>query len=413
MMRPPLLGIAFAVAPAPSLSPRAVALFALAAGVVTANAYYIHPIIGRVAETFGISAAEIGAVPALNQVALALGVFFLLPLGDFVSNRKLVLICITVQLLSLGTMALAESYGLFLAASTVLGFFTLTPYLLPAYVSKRVEGAQLGRATATLTTGVVAGVLLSRTGSGVIAEYGGWRTVYGVATGLMALALAILAWRLEGKAALATTAPGAARYGTMMLALGRLALAYPRVLLSGAIQGLSFAIFLLLWLGLGLHLTGPKWNLGTDIVGGLAALTALNLLTTARLGRWADGLGPERARRRLAVLQFLGVASLALVHLHWLWVMLPITLTSIAGPVIDVTGRMTALREDPAIRTRLMTLYTTIMFLLAGLGSALGTSTYAAYGWNGIVLASTGLSLSVVLATHLGYRLQQRGVARP
>ncbi|MFZ8914690.1 MAG: MFS transporter, partial [Pseudomonadales bacterium] len=290
-----------------------------------------------------------------------------LPLGDFVSNRKLVLICITVQLLSLGTMALAESYGLFLAASTVLGFFTLTPYLLPAYVSKRVEGAQLGRATATLTTGVVAGVLLSRTGSGVIAEYGGWRAVYGVATGLMALALAILAWRLEGKAALATTAPGAARYGTMMLALGRLALAHPRVLLSGAIQGLSFAIFLLLWLGLGLHLTGPKWNLGTDIVGGLAALT-----------NERDDL-----------------------------------VTSIAGPVIDVTGRMTALREDPAIRTRLMTLYTTIMFLLAGLGSALGTSTYAAYGWNGIVLASTGLSLSVVLATHLGYRLQQRGVARP
>jgi len=254
--------------------------------------------------------------------------------------------------------------------------------------------------------------LLSRTGSGVIAEYGGWRAVYGVATGLMALALAILAWRLEGKTALATADPGRARYGTMMLALGRLALAHPRVLLSGAIQGLSFAIFLLLWLGLGLHLTGPEWNLGTDIVGGLAALTALNLLTTARLGRWADGLGPERARRRLAVLQFVGVGSLALVHLHWLWVMLPITLTSIAGPVIDVTGRMTALREDPAIRTRLMTLYTTIMFLLAGLGSALGTSTYAAFGWNGIVLASVGLSLLVVLATHLGYQLQQRDEAR-
>ena len=206
------------MAPASSLSPRAVALFALAAGVVTANAYYIHPIIGRVAQTFGLSAAEIGAVPALNQVALALGVFFLLPLGDFLSNRKLVLICITVQLLSLGIMVLAESYALFLAASTVLGFFTLTPYLLPAYVSKRVEGAQLGRATATLTTGVVAGVLLSRTGSGIIAEYGGWRTVYGVATGLMALTLVILAWRLEGKTSTGNIVPGETRYGTMMRA---------------------------------------------------------------------------------------------------------------------------------------------------------------------------------------------------
>ena len=132
------------MAPASSLSPRAVALYALAQGSSLPMPTTSTPIIGRVAETFGASAAEIGAVPALNQVALALGVFFLLPLGDFLSNRKLVLICITVQLLSLGIMALAESYALFLAASTVLGFFTLTPYLLPAYVSKRVEGLSLG-----------------------------------------------------------------------------------------------------------------------------------------------------------------------------------------------------------------------------------------------------------------------------
>lgn len=387
-----------------SLSPRAVALFALAAGVVTANAYYVHPIIGRVAETFGVSAAEIGAVPALNQTALALGVLFLLPLGDFVSNRKLVLTCLGVQLCALITLAVAQDYALFLAASTVLGFFTLTPYLLPAYVSKRVEAAQLGRATATLTTGVVAGVLLSRTGSGVIAQYAGWRAVYGVAACLMACALIILAWRLEGRSP--SEPQPRTPYGRMILALGRLALKHPQVILSGAIQGLSFAIFLLLWLGLGLHLTGPAWNLGTDLVGGLSALTALNLFTTARLGRWADGLGAERARRRLALLQFIGVLTLALVHWHWLWVILPITLTCIAGPVIDVTGRMTALREDPAIRTRLMTLYTTIMFLLAGLGSALGTSTYARFGWNGIVLAAAGLSLLVLLGTQLGLRSQ-------
>ncbi|HSM54216.1 MAG TPA: MFS transporter, partial [Erythrobacter sp.] len=56
--------------------------FGLAAttAVVTANAYYIHPIIGEVARTFGVDHAAIGIVPALNQVALALGIFLLLPL---------------------------------------------------------------------------------------------------------------------------------------------------------------------------------------------------------------------------------------------------------------------------------------------------------------------------------------------
>ena len=51
---------------------------ALTITVVTANAYYIHPIIGEVARGFSVSEAEIGLVPALNQLALALGILLLL-----------------------------------------------------------------------------------------------------------------------------------------------------------------------------------------------------------------------------------------------------------------------------------------------------------------------------------------------
>ena len=103
----------------------------------------------------------------------------------------------------------------------------MTPYLLPAYVSKRVEGsAWAGHRDLDHRRG--RGRSLSRTGSGIAAEYGGWRTVYGVATGLMALTLVILAWRLEGKTSTGNIVPGETRYGTMMRALGRLAFARPR-----------------------------------------------------------------------------------------------------------------------------------------------------------------------------------------
>ena len=100
-------------------------LLTLAGAVVTANAYYIHPIIARVAEDFGVSASTIGLVPALNQVALSLGIFLLLPLGDRINNRRLVLIFVVAQFLALVMMALSGQFMMFLIGSTILGFVTI------------------------------------------------------------------------------------------------------------------------------------------------------------------------------------------------------------------------------------------------------------------------------------------------
>ncbi|MEL7135123.1 MAG: MFS transporter, partial [Pseudomonadota bacterium] len=76
--------------PAPSrLTRQQIWILTLASAVVTANAYYIHPIVARVAEDFEVSSSQIGLVPAFNQIALAVGIFLLLPLGDRFSNRVL------------------------------------------------------------------------------------------------------------------------------------------------------------------------------------------------------------------------------------------------------------------------------------------------------------------------------------
>ncbi len=157
------------------LSPPELALLTIATAVVTANGYYIHPIIAPIAEDFDVSASVIGLVPALNQLALALGIFLLLPLGDRFSNRRLISIFVAGQCAGIAIMAFAPDFFWFATGSTVLGFFTIAPYLLPSYASKRVDPGQLGHMTAMLTTGVLMGILLARSGAGVIGEHLGWR----------------------------------------------------------------------------------------------------------------------------------------------------------------------------------------------------------------------------------------------
>ncbi|MEM7691356.1 MAG: MFS transporter, partial [Pseudomonadota bacterium] len=297
------------------LSNRGIFMLAVASAFVTANAYYIHPIIGRVADSFGVGNGLVGIVPALNQFALALGVLLLLPLGDRMSNRRLVSLCLSVQVLALLCMAITQSFLVFVIGSTILGFFTITPYLLPAYASKRVEVASLGFVTAVLTAGVLAGVQVSRLASGVIAEYLGWRVVYWVAASLMAVAAVALPLIMQSEIKQRDAATPS--YGSLLSSLYGLALQHRRVVTSGLIQGLNFGMFIATWMGIGLHLTSDRMNLGTDIVGYLAAFSGIAVLFTPMAGRYADRYGPERARLFAACAQLIGIATYALTGSTW------------------------------------------------------------------------------------------------
>ncbi|GAA4643735.1 MFS transporter [Pontixanthobacter gangjinensis] len=370
-------------------------LLAAAGGVMVANAYYIHPIISEVADGFEVSAATIGLVPALNQIALALGIFLLLPLGDRYSNRRLSIIFAIGQTLALCAMALSKSFWLFLFGSTILGFLTIAPYLLPAYASKRVSGERLGSMTATLTAGTIFGILLARTGAGFIAQQFDWHLVYVIAAILMVLTTLTLPLIMQGRRPRADTGPKS-NYITLVMSLFPLLRAHPQVVVSGIIQALNFGIFLSIWLGLALHLTSAEMGYGTDTVGYLAGFAVVALFATPRLGAWADKVGASKARFRLAVVQMAGVALL------WpfgdsLWLLIiPIVIMNTVGPAIDVTGRMTTLELAPDIRTRLMTGYIMLMFIGAGLASWAGTAAYEFAGWPGDAALALVLSMALV-----------------
>lgn len=369
-----------------TLTRRQELLLALAVAVVTANAYYIHPIVSDVAEGFGVSDARIGIVPALNQLALAIGILLLLPLGDRYSNRKLTILFTVGQCAGLAMMAFAPGFVLFTTGSTLLGFFTIAPYLLPAYTSRRVAPERLGHVTATLTAGVLFGILVARVGAGVVAEYYGWRVVYYLATAAM-VAIALALPRIMPANDGAAPKIAEQSYSQLVLSVFPLLKSHREIIISGAIQGIGFGQFIALWLALALHLTSPEMGYGTDAVGYLAGFAALSVLTTPRFGQWADLIGPRSARLYLAVIQVSGTALL-LPFGHSIWLlMIPILITSTVGPAIDVSTRMTFLSQEPALRTRLTTNYVVMMFIGGGAGSVLGTALYDTYGWNGTAVA--------------------------
>jgi predicted MFS family arabinose efflux permease len=368
----------------PRLTPAREYLLATAAAVVTANAYYIHPIIGDVAHHFGVSTARIGLVPALNQLAVAIGILLLLPLGDRYSNRSLTIAFSVGQCAGLFMMTLAQSFAVFTAGSTLLGFFTIAPYLLPAYASKRVAPERLGHVTAIITAGVLSGILVARVGAGVIAEHFGWRAVYWVASSAMVAITLSLSSIMERRSRdrAAQTLP----YRALLASLLTLLRTHREIVFSGAIQGIGFGQFIALWLGLALHLTGPRMGYGTDVVGYLAAFAAISVFTTPYWGPMADRIGPRKARIFFSIAQTAGVALLLPFGDNLWLLMIPLVLVNIVGPAIDVTSRMTFLSLDAELRTRLTTIYIVMMFIGGSIGSVIGTVVFDAFGWSGTAI---------------------------
>lgn len=374
--------------------------------VVTANAYYIHPIIGEVARDFAISEARIGIVPALNQLALALGILLLLPLGDFHSNKRLCIFFVTGQTVCMFGMALADGAALFTLASTVLGFFTIAPYLIPAFASKRVAPERLGQVTALLTAGVIFGILVARMGAGVIAERADWRLVYWLAAGLM-LAVSLFL-PVAMKSEVANPKQPSSTCSNVVISVFKLAVRHRDMRISALIQGLNFASFTATWLALALHLTSPRMGYGTDVVGYLAGISAISIFSTPRLGRWADRIGARRARLIAAAVQVAGVSLLYPMGFDVFALLLPLLLVNMVGPTIDVTGRMTFLVLAPEIRTRLTTFYIVCMFVGGALGSVLGTAIYDAGGWGGTCLLLLGISGSILALSFQAEREWQK-----
>lgn len=371
--------------------------FALAAvgGVTVANAYYIHPIIAEVASDFGVNPATIGLVPALNQIALALGIFLLLPLGDRFSNRQLSIIFAAGQTLSLGVMVFSPSFAGFLIGSTVLGFFTISPYLLPAYASKRVRPDRLGAVTATLTIGTIFGILIARMGAGMIAQYFDWHLVYVIAACLMVITTLSLPLVMEGRRPSQHDGPRQS-YFALVTSLFPLMRAHPQIIISGLIQAFNFGIFLAVWLGLALHLTSPEMGYGVDVVGYLSGFAIVAMYVTPKLGAWADRIGPETARFRISLVQMFGIALLWPLGGNLWLLIIPIVIMNAAGPAIDVAGRMTSLALAPEIRTRLMTGYIMMMFIGAGFASWAGTASYEIAGWAGNAALAFAMSMGLV-----------------
>jgi len=375
----------------PVLSSRMIFFFSLTSALAVANVYSAQPLLESIAASLQVSTGTIGTVVTATQSGYALGLIFLVPLGDCVNRKKLVITQLLLSVLALIIAAVAPDLMTLLCAMLLVGLMAVVTQLMVAWAAMLASPEQRGQVVGSVTSGIVIGILLARFVSGMIADLAGWRAVYLTAACLLLLISLILAKVLPATAGQTRRTS----YPHLLLSVFRLFLTEPQLRRRGILALLIFAAFSMLWSSMVLPLTALSLSHTQTGMFGLAGLAGA--LAASRAGAWADlGLGQRATGLALALLTFSWL-PIAALHTSLLLLIFGVILLDFAVQTVHVINQSLIVAARPEAASRLVGAYMCFYSLGSALGAIAATQLYTHWGWQAVCYAGAAVSASAFL----------------
>jgi len=276
-------------------------------GLSVASLHYAQSLLPQIARDLQLTAGEVLLIPMAIHIGLAVSLLLLLPIGDGVDRRRMLVYLALAMAMAVACAAigLLPSFPMLLFAFFGVGSVALMPYLLPAYVSGLVSDALRGRTLAIILSGQFTGLLLSRSVSGLVGQHFGWRTIYLFS----ALLLMGVAWWIRAYLPQERNVKPIAYFAlqsSQLVLLRR----YPGLRQACLSQGLQFGAFMALWSGLALHLAAGPWRMGSGAIGAFSLVGMISILAAPRIGRLVDHFGSRRLVIASTLASLLGITVL-------------------------------------------------------------------------------------------------------
>ncbi len=366
---------------------------AVCAGIAVANIYYNQPLLGLIEADYPNSSA-IGLIPTATQLGYAIGLLFLVPLGDLVERRRLIAAQFVVLAAALAFAAVAPTALALIAASLTLGVAATVAQQIVPFTATLASERTRGSAVGTVVSGILGGILLSRTIAGFVGSNFGWREMFWLGAPLALGAGAVVRLILPRHHPTQTIG-----YPAALLSLVQLLVEEPALRLAATTQAMLFASFTTFWTVLSLHLQEPAFGFGPEVAGLFGIIGASGILAAPLAGRIADKRGPHLVIAIGAAVSLLSwVAFAGWNALGGLAVGVVLLDMGVNASLVSNQHMIFALR--PEARSRLNTVFMTAMFIGGSLGSLGASWAYAQLSWLGVcgygaALAAAGLVLQL------------------
>ena len=374
--------------PPRGISPGLVLLFAISCGLAVGNIYYAQPLLETLGRDFHASHSLVGLIVTMTQIGYATGLLLIVPLGDLIENKKLVMLVFCGTIASLLLAGFAPGIRLFFVASLLIGITSVVAQVLIPLAAALTPPARRGQVVGQIMSGLLLGILFARALSGFVAGAFGWRTVYSASAALLLVLIAVLAKTLP------TRKPSfAGTYCELLRSLYHIFRNEPVLRRRAAYQTAMFASFSSFWTTITFLLAGPTFHFTQTQIGFFALAGAAGAIVAPLAGRLGDR-GYQRPATGVAFVVAI-VGYLITFHAARWWVLV------VAAIVIDaavqttlVCGQQLIYNLHPEQRSRLNTLFIAAFFVGGAAGSAIASWAYDRVGWNAVIIIGVALALS-------------------
>ncbi|HMI03790.1 MAG TPA: MFS transporter [Pedobacter sp.] len=371
------------------LSRTDILLMAFCTGLIVANIYYCQPLVILVAREFGLTESHAGKISYLTQAGYALGLFLIVPLGDMFERRKQILIITSFAVAALLLAALSQTFLLLQIACVLIGASSIIPQLILPMAANLSSDEKRGSTIGIIMSGLLIGILASRSISGSVGFLWGWRTMYFIAAGICSLLLFLMARRFpQSKPTFNGT------YKALMLSMWYYIKTQPVLREASIINFLAFAILSAFWTTMVLFLANPPFSFQTLQIGLFGIAGAAGALAAPLVGKLSSGMNPRRNLLIGLILQLVSIAAFYFTGSHLYLFVAGIILIDIGQQAIHVTNQTRIYTLVPEARNRLNTIFMSVSFVGASIGSALGLWLWDKGQWP---LFCLGIALVVIL----------------
>lgn len=255
-------------------------LMTVISGLVVANIYYNQPLLSLISEDVKVSEAAASKISVLTQLGYAAGLLLIVPLGDKLFRKKLILIDLLLVFLSLLWMTFAKELWMLYTASLLIGATSVIPQLFVPMAAELSSDKEKSSNIGLVMSGLLLGILLSRFIGGIVGEMWGWRTMFGIASGMMIFVwTAVYLWLPEVHPNFRGS------YGELMKSVFHLAKTQPVLRLASFRGAMAFGSMCALFTTLVFHMEKPPFNAGSSVVGSFGLAGAVGALAAARVGK--------------------------------------------------------------------------------------------------------------------------------
>ncbi|MEK5182628.1 MFS transporter [Paenibacillus odorifer] len=363
-------------------------LFAVVCGMSVANIYFAQPLLDHLSREFGIDYSTIGILITITQIFYAVGLLLLVPLGDLLNQRRLIIGQMLLSVVALIIVGTASSSTVLFVGMASVGLLAVVTQTLVAFAATMAAPAERGRVVGMVTSGIVIGILLARSISGILTDLAGWRSVYLVSAALMLCMVCTLFRVLPNVEREVKTLSYAQLLSSVFMLFVQ-----ERVLRIRAILALLiFTAFSILWTSVVLPLSAPPLSLSHTAIGAFGLAGIVGALAAARAGKLADQGHGQRTTGIALLLLLISWWFISFTEQSLLALVVGIVLLDLAVQAVHVTNQSIILTLRMEARSRLTAGYMVFYSIGSATGSIASTQIYSHYGWNGVCWLGASVS---------------------